>query len=123
MVKYRPGKLNGDADALSHRDGDVAAAFALSSPTFELFDTLRDEATSNSQVVVMHSKLAAKTTPTGWTEVDGLPLFQGKIFIPDSSSLWPELLSFAHDSRHEDMENMLQRFCASFYNQQALCQV
>lgn len=83
----------------------------------------RDEATSNSQVVVMHSKLAAKTTPTGWTEVDGLPLFQGKIFIPDSSSLWPELLSFAHDSRHEDMENMLQRFRASFYNQQALCQV
>lgn len=117
MVKYRPDKLNGDADALSRWGGDVAAALDLSSPTFELFDTLRDEATSNSQVVDMRSKLAAKTAPTGWIEADGLPLFQGKIFIPDGSSLWPELLSFAHDSGHEDMKNTLQRFRASFYNQ------
>jgi hypothetical protein len=34
-VEYRPGKLNGAADALSHRDEDVATIHSLSAPTFQ----------------------------------------------------------------------------------------
>lgn len=99
-VKYKPGKLNGAADDLSRQNKEVAAVHTLSSPTFELFDTLRDEAVAGSQVATLRSKLAAGTTPAGWSETDGLLLFRGKLFIPDGSSLWPELLSFVHDSGH-----------------------
>jgi hypothetical protein len=34
-VEYRLGKLNGAADALSHRDEDVATIHSLSAPTFQ----------------------------------------------------------------------------------------
>jgi hypothetical protein len=40
-VEYRPGKMNGAADALSRRDEEPAVA--LSTPTLEVFDTLREE--------------------------------------------------------------------------------
>lgn len=34
---------------------------------------------------------------------DGLLLFQGKVFVPDASTVWQQLLSNAHDSSHEGM--------------------
>jgi hypothetical protein len=42
-VEYRQGKLNGAADTLSHQEVDTAAVHAISAPTFELFNKLRDE--------------------------------------------------------------------------------
>jgi hypothetical protein len=42
-VEYRQGKLSGAADTLSHQEEDTAAVHAISSPTFELFNKLRDE--------------------------------------------------------------------------------
>lgn len=44
-------------------------------------------------------------------------LFRGKLFVPDASSLWPQLLSFAHDIGHEGSEKTAHRLRASFYNQ------
>jgi hypothetical protein len=46
-AEYRPGKLNGAADALSRRDEEVAAIHSLSTPTFQLFDALRAEVDTN----------------------------------------------------------------------------
>ena len=43
MVEYRPGKQNGAADALSRRHEDALAVHALSMPSFEVFDALRQE--------------------------------------------------------------------------------
>jgi hypothetical protein len=42
-VEYLPGKANTAADALSHRDEHSAMALPLSSPTFELYNELREE--------------------------------------------------------------------------------
>jgi hypothetical protein len=50
-VEYRPGKLNGAADALSRRDEDNATVHAISAPTFQVFDILRAEATTDNQVL------------------------------------------------------------------------
>jgi hypothetical protein len=50
-VEYRPGKMNGAADTLSRRDEEPTAAVnLLSTPTLEVFDTLRKEALTDPQV-------------------------------------------------------------------------
>jgi hypothetical protein len=64
-VEYRPGKLNGAADALSRRDEEVAAIHSLSAPTFQLFDALRAEANTDPQVADLHAKLAAGVAREG----------------------------------------------------------
>jgi hypothetical protein len=54
---------------------------------------------------------------------DDLLLFHGKVFIPDASPLWPQLMSFVHDVGHEGIEKTVNRFRASFYNSQAMRRV
>jgi hypothetical protein len=64
-VEYRPGKLNGAADALSRRDEEVAAIHSLSAPTLQLFDALRAEANTDPQVADLRAKLAAGVAREG----------------------------------------------------------
>jgi hypothetical protein len=95
-VEYRQGKLNGAADALSCREKDIAAIHAISSPTFELFDKLRDEIQHSTEAAVVCSRMAEGKAEKGWSLVDDLVLFRGKNFISEESMLWPELLSHTH---------------------------
>jgi hypothetical protein len=53
-VQYRPGKLNGAADALSHREEDIAVVQAISTPTFALFNQLWADLQQNSEAVTLH---------------------------------------------------------------------
>jgi hypothetical protein len=65
-VEYRPGKLNGAADALSRRDEDMGTMYTISSPSFDLFATLKAEAESDSQVAAICKQLADGTaSPVG----------------------------------------------------------
>lgn len=113
MVEYKPGNLNGAADALSRRE-ELASVFSLTLPTFLLFDKLRAELTTDTQAAEIRTKLANGTMRAGWTEVDGLLLFKGKIFIPDASELWATLLADAHDSGHEGVQKTLHWCRVSF---------
>jgi len=122
-VEYRSGKLNTVADALSRRDEDTPSACALSAPSFELYDTLREELSSDAQAVAIRANLATGQADDGWTEVDGMLLYKGRVFIPDASSLWPALLAHAHDVGHEGAQKTLHRWRASFFNAHALRRV
>jgi hypothetical protein len=51
--------------------------------------------------------------------VDGLLLFNGRVFLPDESSLWPQVLEHAHTMGHEGSEKTLHRICAAFYSPSA----
>lgn len=92
-VEYRPGKFNTVVDALPLRDEEQLTACALSTPTFELYDVLRTELAADAEAQAVRDKLAAHTAGDGWTAVDGPLLYKGKVFIPDTSSLWPALLA------------------------------
>jgi hypothetical protein len=70
--------------------------------------------------VALHAKLLTGDAPKGWTVQDDLLMYCGNFFIPDASSLWPQLMSFAHDVGHEGIEKTVNRFRASFYNSHAL---
>ena len=123
MVEYKPGKLNGAADALSRRAESGMALNTISTPSFELFDSLRAEAATDPQIQDVRQQLAAGTVSPGWTELDGLLLFKGKVYVPDASTLWPILLSSAHDTGHEGIQKTIHRFRSSFYNPHALQRV
>jgi len=51
--------------------------------------------------------------------VDGFILHNGRIFIPASSTLWPQILATAHGAGHEGVQKTLHRLSASFYNANA----
>lgn len=69
IVEYRPGKLNGVADALSRRDEDPTTSLHnISSLTFELFDSLCVEVSSDPQVAALRQQLVYDSAKEGWTE-------------------------------------------------------
>lgn len=122
-VEYRPGKLNTVADALSRRDEETPTVYALSAPTFELYEVLRAELRADPQALAIRDDIQRGTAASEWADVDGMMLFKGKLFIPDASSLWPSLLSHAHDAGHEGVQKSLHRWRASFFNAHALRRV
>jgi len=119
QVEYKPGKQNAAADALSRRDehelGARVHAQSMSRPEFPLFDAFRREAQSLPEIVVKHQEIHDGVADTVWSEADGFVLHQGRIYVPASSSLWPQLLNHAHDTSHEGIQNTLERLCSYFY--------
>jgi hypothetical protein len=51
--------------------------------------------------------------------VDELVLHGGRIFVPATPALWPDILATAHGAGHEGIQKTLHRLRASFYNPQA----
>jgi len=119
-VEYNPGKNNTVVDALSRRDEDAAVACAVSSPTFLIFDEFRREAEQLPEVITAKQQIEQGEASAAWTIVDGLVLHDGRIFVPMSSALWPQLLATAHGAGHEGIQKTLHRLRSSFYNPHAM---
>jgi hypothetical protein len=65
-MEYNPGRQNTVADALSRRDTFDAHVSALSGPTFDLFEGLRQAAHTDPALMAFHEKLengVGGTTP------------------------------------------------------------
>jgi hypothetical protein len=104
------------ADALSRRDREPSSpASALLGPPFDVFSELRRELETHPRAMELRGQLASGVAPAGWSLVDGLLLFHGKVFIPDDSALWPAILEAAHTAGHEGSEKTLHRLRLSFY--------
>jgi hypothetical protein len=97
-VVYNPGKHNWAADALSRRDEETLTLHALSTARFEVLDVLRQELATDSYAKELWGQLEAGTAAQGWSAVDGLLLFHGKVLVPESSTLWPQILDDAHSA-------------------------
>jgi hypothetical protein len=65
------------------------------------------------------AQLRDGTTPLGWTDVNGILMYQAHVFLPDDSTLWPIVLEHAHTMGHEGSEKTLHWLRAAFYNPRA----
>jgi hypothetical protein len=87
LVEFKPRRLNVVVNALSRRtEEEEMAALALSSHTFEMFNQFHREAATLPELVPKHAAIEAGTTDKGWTIVSIVVLFQGRVFMPSSSS-------------------------------------
>ncbi|WVZ89350.1 hypothetical protein U9M48_035770 [Paspalum notatum var. saurae] len=117
QVEYKPGKQNSAAETLSRRHEEAAGNLhALSRPSFALFDSLRQEALMLPELQSKRQEIMDGTAGAAWSLVDDFVLHRGRIFVPDSSALWPEILDSAHGAGHEGVQRTLHRLCSSFYN-------
>jgi hypothetical protein len=106
-------------DALSRRHEDELQVHALSATIFEVYDTLWQELLIQPQSIQLRAQLLDQTVPPGWTDVDGILMFQGRAWLPDESTLWPAVLEHAHTTGHEGSEKTLHRLHDAFYSPHA----
>lgn len=57
-AEYRPGRLNTVADALSRRNADIAASYAISVPHFDLFDAIHSAAASDPALTALRDQIS-----------------------------------------------------------------
>jgi hypothetical protein len=118
QIEYRQGKFNVVANALSRQHEETLHVHALSGTIFDAYDTLREELLTHPQAIQIRTQLLQGTAP-GWSDVDGILMFQGRAWLPNESSLWPSILDHAHTMGHEGSEKTLHRVRAVFYNPHA----
>lgn len=115
-VEYRPCRLNIVTDALSHCDSDIGASFALSAPHFNLLATVRTT-TSDPTLVALRDQITFGNLGGLWTMVDGLVLFNKRVYVLSNSalgtSLPPPMMLPSRASKR------LHRLCCDFHTPQA----
>jgi hypothetical protein len=100
VVEYKLGLANAVADALSRRDTPTeGSVLALSAPQFDFIDRLRQAQAFDPALVALHDEIAAGSRGLPWAMVDGLVQFGGRLYIPPTSPLLPELLATVHAER------------------------
>ncbi|XP_072146537.1 uncharacterized protein [Setaria viridis] len=87
----------------------------MSRPDFKLFNDFKMEADTLPEIIAKRREIDEGTAGAAWTVVDDFVMNHGRIFVPSSSSLWPQILEAAHGTRHEGVQKTLQRLQASFY--------
>lgn len=114
-VVFRPGKQNAAADALSRRDTGLSV-YAISSPQFGLFDQMRAEVEKTPELSSLRNQIVSGQAEDGWSFVDGLLIYKGRIFLSASSALWHQLIADAHNTGHEGIQKTLHRLRATFHS-------
>ncbi|WVZ92949.1 LOW QUALITY PROTEIN: hypothetical protein U9M48_038979, partial [Paspalum notatum var. saurae] len=114
-VEYKPGRLKVVADALSRHDADLCVLPSLFGPMFDIIDDLRRAASGDLVLVSMSEQVAAGTLGKPWSLVDGVMLYDGKLYLPPDSDLLRTILAGVHNAAHEGIEKTLHRFRHDFH--------
>lgn len=86
-MEYKTGWMNVVANALSRWDTKQVIAMALSSPSINLMEEFRLAASIDSELVALHEQLTVGTLSMPWVVVDDLVTYQGRLYVPLTSTL------------------------------------
>jgi hypothetical protein len=70
-VEYHPGRLNTVADALSRHDSEELSLSAISSPTFQNYDNIKQEIDASTELYALRDTISRAS----------------KVFVPTASPL------------------------------------
>jgi hypothetical protein len=116
QVEYKPGSSNIVVDALSRRDTEATTKVAaLSDPAFAIFDALRVEATSSTELQQLRDEVTSGARGEQWHVVDGLIMHKGRVYMPLQSPSLPEILAMTHGLGHERTEKTLHCMQTNFF--------
>ncbi|KAF2283917.1 hypothetical protein GH714_017192 [Hevea brasiliensis] len=108
-VEYKPGKANTVADALSRRDVDQHSLYAISLPQLDLFDDIRREQQSSSDIQQLITTVLAGTAADVWSFKQGLLFFKNRVYIPPESPSVTLVMTALHNQGHEGYQKTLHR--------------
>jgi hypothetical protein len=114
-IEYKLGRTNVVADALSRSDTPEALLHGISSPSFDLLDDIKHAAKADAELVALRDQIVASTIAGPWTVVDGLILFQQRIYIPAHFPFLPAILAAVHGDNHEGIQRTLHRLNRDFH--------
>lgn len=114
-MEYRPGRQNAVVDALSWSTEDQLNIYAIFAPHFDIFYSLRQDLSSWPDLVQQHAVILAGDVAPGWSVVDNLLLFHGRVFVPADCKVWATLIADTHNSGHEGTQKTLHRLRTQFH--------
>jgi hypothetical protein len=86
-----------------HQHRGRCTVLAISGPRFDFIDRLRQATDQDPTLVAIKTKIASNQRATPWSLVDGLVVFQGRLYIPPGAPLLWEILAAVHDDSHESV--------------------
>jgi hypothetical protein len=114
-IEYKPGRTNIVADALSLRDMPEAQLSAISSPSFDMLEDIKQAADADTEIQDLRAKIEVGTLGAPWIVADGMVLYQNRLYIPANFPLLSAILSAVHDDRHEGIQRTLHRLHRDFH--------
>lgn len=73
----------------------------LSSPTFELYNALREKLSRLEDATQLRAKIEKGEAAAGWSILDDLLIYSGRVFVSIASAIWSPILATAHVVEHE----------------------
>jgi hypothetical protein len=78
------------------------------------FNDLGREFSNDQELLTLCDDVAAGRRGPKWQVINGLPMLEGKLFLPPASACLSTILETAHGMSHEGSEKTLHRLCANF---------
>jgi hypothetical protein len=95
-VEFKPDHQNSVADALSRRHEEDNTIHAMSIHNFNLLDEFHVEAEHLQDVIAKRAEITVDMAEPEWAIVDSLVVCWGRLFLPATTSAWPQVLEHAH---------------------------